>query len=84
MFFFCQNKPKKKKKKFLKGVIKFVIGHFSPKGVVKFVIKTFFLKGVIKFVIRRFYLKGDDKFVKKGRGAKMGTIGEVNSMSTIK
>ena len=49
----------------MKGVIKFVIGYFSPKGVHKSVIKTFFLKGVIKFVIGRFYLKGDDKFVKK-------------------
>ena len=56
---------KKNKNFFLKGVIKFVIGYFSPKGVHKSVIKTFFLKGVIKFVIGRFYLKGDDKFVKK-------------------
>ena len=34
----------------------------------------------MKFVIGRFYLKGDDKFVKKRRGSKMGTIGEVNYM----
>ena len=78
------SKETPKKNFFLKGVIKFVIGYFSPKGVVKSVIKTFFLKGVIKFVIGCFYLKGVDKFVKKRRGPKIGTIGEVSKMGTMK
>ena len=83
LFSFVKRNPKKKFF-FLKGVIKFVIGYFSPKGVVKSVIKTFFLKGVIKFVIGCFYLKGVDKFVKKRRGPKIGTIGEVSNMGTMK
>ena len=49
---------------FPKGVIKFVIGGFSPKGVMKFVIRCFSLKGVMRFV-------------KKRRGPKIGTMGEV-------
>ena len=51
--------------------------HRASSSVVKFVIKTFFLKAVIKFVIGHFYIKGADKFVKKRRGPKIGTIGEV-------
>ena len=41
------------------------------------------MKGFIKFVIGRFYLKGVDKFVKKRRGRKIDTIGEVSCTNTI-
>ena len=40
-------------------------------------VKFFFPKGVMKFVIGCFSLKGVMRFVKKRRGPKIGTIGEV-------